>query len=64
MYLETRPRARSRNVAKSGINPVNQNRMETVKYVETANTSQSSGLLKFGQIAYWFGTGARNHAIH
>ena len=56
--------ARSRNVARSGINPVNQNSTDTVKYVDTANTSQSSGERKFGQMAYWLGTGARNHAIH
>ena len=35
-----------------------------MKYVETANTSQSSGERKFGQIPLAFGIGARNHAIH
>ncbi len=59
-----RAAARSRSVARSGINPVNQNNTDTVKYVDTANTSHSSGERKFGQMAYWFGTGARNHAIH
>src|SRR5580693_3116180 len=38
---------RSRSVARSGTRPVNQNSAETVKYVETANTSQISGERKF-----------------
>src|SRR5438094_10438548 len=54
---------RSRKVAKSGTKPVYQNRTETVKYVETANTSHISGLRKLGQMAQLFGTGARYHAI-
>ena len=33
-------------IAKSGFNPIYQNTTETVKYVEIANTSQSSGELK------------------
>ena len=41
--------ARSRTVAISGIRPEYQNRTDTVKYVEIANTSQSNGELKFGQ---------------
>ena len=41
--------ARSRSVARSGISPTYQNSSETVKYVETANTSQISGLLNCGQ---------------
>ncbi len=36
---------------------MNQNSAETVKYVLTANTSHSRGLLKFGQIALEFGIG-------
>jgi hypothetical protein len=43
---------------------VNQKSTDTVKYVDTANTSQRRGERKFGQIAYWFGTGASIHAIH
>ena len=39
--------------------PTNQNSSETVKYVLTANTSQTSGLLKFGQMDIWFGIGKR-----
>src|SRR5436190_12035590 len=54
---------RSRKVAKSGTKPVYQNRTETVKYVETANTSHINGLRKLGQMAQLFGTGARYHAI-
>ena len=34
-----------------------QNNSDTVKYVLTANTSHSSGLLKFGHMAIWFGSG-------
>jgi hypothetical protein len=44
--------------------PRNQKIKDTVKYVETANTSQSNGDLKFCQIAFAFGIGARYHAIH
>src|SRR5215470_8494896 len=35
---------RSRRVARSGSRPTNQNNSEIVAYVETANTSQTSGL--------------------
>src|SRR5271156_2843374 len=42
--------ARSRNVARSGIKPTNQNSSDTVPYVDTANTSQISGLRNCGQI--------------
>ena len=35
--------------------PKYQNNSETVKYVPTANMSQSSGLAKFGQAPIWFG---------
>ena len=55
--------ARSRNVAKSGTKPVNQNRTDTVKYVETANTSHMSALRKFCQMPQLFGIGAIYHAI-
>src|SRR3954463_4485968 len=39
--------ARSRKVARSGTMPMYQNSTETVAYVETANTSHSSGEKKF-----------------
>ena len=45
--LRRKPAARSRTVAKSGTKPVYQNSSDTEKYVEIANTSHSSGLLKF-----------------
>ena len=56
--MRTTDFARSRRVARSGIKPTNQYSSETVKYVLTANTSQSSGLLKFGHIDIWFGIGS------
>ena len=37
--------------------PTYQKSSETVKYVLTANKSHMSGLLKFGQMAIWFGNG-------
>ena len=37
--------------------PVYQKRSDTVKYVLTANTSQSSGDLKFGHSVIWLGIG-------
>src|SRR5215469_17027096 len=40
--------ARSRTEARSGIRPEYQKSTDTVKYVEMANTSQSSGELKLG----------------
>ena len=49
--------ARSRIVARSGMRPMYQNTIETVAYVETANTSQISGLRKFGHSAIVFGYG-------
>ena len=42
--------ARSRKVAKSGIMPMYQKRMDTVAYVLTANTSHSSGLRNWGHM--------------
>ena len=42
----------------SGIMPRYQNNKDTVKYVETANTSHKSGLRKFGHSDIWFGYGA------
>ena len=55
--------ARSRNVARSGTNPVYQNKTETVKYVETAYTSHINALRKFCQIAQLLGIGAKYQAI-
>ena len=54
--------ARSRSVARSGTRPMYQNSSETVKYVETANTSQISGLRKFGHMLIWFGIGNSQYA--
>src|SRR5277367_1075294 len=48
---------RSRSVARSGIKPTNQKSRETVPYVETANTSQMSGLRNCGQIPITLGYG-------
>ena len=39
------------------MSPVNQKMSETNPYVETANTSQMSGLRKFGQSVIAFGYG-------
>src|SRR5512139_2847596 len=47
--------ARSRSVARSGINPTYQKSRETVAYVETAKTSQTRGLRVCGQIAIVLG---------
>ena len=44
-------------LARSGINPTNQNTSEIVRYVVTANTSHTSGLRKFGQYVIVFGYG-------
>src|SRR5216684_3548810 len=49
--------ARSRSVARSGNNPTNQNNSETVPYVDTAKTSQISGLRNCGQIPIVLGYG-------
>ena len=57
--------ARSRTVARSGNKPVYQNKSETVKYVEIANTSQRRGELKFTQSGpLVFGYGITKNAIH
>jgi hypothetical protein len=47
--------ARSRSVARSGISPVNQKSADTVPYVDTANTSQMSGLRNCGHMPIVFG---------
>src|SRR6185436_10954192 len=57
--------ARSRSVATSGIKPLYQNKSETVKYVEIANTSHNNGELKFthnGPLV--FGYGNTKNASH
>src|SRR5229473_5275576 len=64
-YCLTFEVARSRNVATSGTRPVNQKRIETVKYVEIANTSQMSGLRKFCHMfRSVLGTGNNQYARH
>src|SRR5437868_11922919 len=55
--LAKRLPARSRSVAKSGIRPTYQNSSDTVAYVDTANTSHTSGLRKLGWIRMVFGYG-------
>ena len=54
-----RPVERSRATAMSGIRPTKKKTIEMVMYVFTANTSQSSGLLKFTHRPRWFGYGMR-----
>src|SRR5512140_3744747 len=56
--------SRSRNVAKSGTSPRYQKTSDTVKYVDTANTSQTRGEMKFTQSECWFGYGRRYAASH
>src|SRR6185295_4877067 len=55
---------RSRNVAKSGIRPTNQNIADTVAYVETAKTSHINGLRNCGQIPIVFGYGNSQYISH
>src|SRR5262245_24027083 len=55
---------RSRSVARSGIRPTNQNSSETVAYVETANTSHTSGLLNCGHTFIVLGYGNSQYASH
>src|SRR5438046_1479300 len=57
-------RAVSRMVARSGTSPTYQNSAETVAYVETANTSQMSGLRNCGQIPIELGYGKSQYASH
>src|SRR6266403_3045436 len=56
--------ARSRRVARSGSNPMNQNSAETVAYVETANASHTKGLRKLGHIFIVSGYGNSQYASH
>src|SRR6185503_1716713 len=44
--------------------PMYQNSTDTVPYVDTANTSHSSGERKFCQMTFEFGIGKRYHAYH
>src|SRR5436189_4470713 len=44
--------------------PTNQKSSDTVAYVETANTSQISGLLNCGQTFIVFGYGSSQYASH
>src|ERR1700683_4398812 len=54
--------ALSRYVARSGTRPVYQKMSETDPYVPTANTSQMSGLRKFGHSVITFGYGKSQYA--
>src|ERR1051325_3377548 len=51
--------SRSRSTPMSGINPMYRKVLEIVRYVRIANTSQTSGLLGFGQMSRQFGYGMR-----
>src|SRR6185437_6289344 len=51
-------------LARSGISPTNQKTSEIVPYVETAKTSHTSGLRKFGQYDIVFGYGNSQYASH
>src|SRR6478609_814840 len=64
MTRPTRDWERSRSVARSGMRPTNQNSAETVAYVETAKTSQTSGLRNCGQTPIVFGYGKSQYASH
>src|SRR6185369_1952972 len=48
----------------SGTSPMYQNTNEMVKYVDTANTSHTSGLRNCGQIDIVFGYGNSQYASH
>src|SRR6267154_1601379 len=54
--------ARSRSVARSGNNPMNQNSADTVAYVDTAKASHTRGLRKFGHIFIVSGYGKSQYA--
>src|SRR5579875_2968435 len=51
-------------LARSGIRPTYQNTSETVPYVDTANTSHSSGLRGCGHNHIEFGYGNSQYASH
>src|SRR3569833_1281012 len=54
----------SRSEARSGMSPRNQNSSEMVKYVETAKTSHTSGLLNSGQMPRTLGYGISQYAAN
>src|SRR5262249_61595013 len=54
----------SRIAAMSGTRPTMKKTVLTERYVEIANTSQTSGDRKFGQRKRWFGDGSRKYANH
>src|SRR3569833_1690356 len=54
----------SRSEARSGMSPRNQNSSEMVKYVETAKTSHTSGLLNCGQMPCTLGYGISQYAAN
>src|SRR5688572_20298540 len=56
--------SRSRSTAMSGMSPTYRNVLETVRYVEIAKTSHTSGLLKFGQMRRQFGYGINQKNFH
>jgi hypothetical protein len=58
------PDEASRRAAMSGTSPTMKKTVLTERYVEIANTSQTSGERKFGQSSRWFGYGSRKYANH
>src|SRR5512138_25870 len=58
------PTLPSRSAATSGIRPTMKKTVLIDRYVETANTSQMSGDLKFGHRCRWFTYGKRKYANH
>src|SRR5688500_4617941 len=61
-FCFARDTARSRIVAKSGIRPTYQNTTDTVAYVDTAKTSQISGLRNCGHNPIVLGYGNSQYA--
>src|SRR5438045_1804385 len=62
MICAARFSERSRRVARSGINPMNQNSREIVAYVETAKTSHTSELRNCGHTLIVLGYGKSQYA--
>src|SRR3989442_1805725 len=58
------PRDASRRAAMSGTSPTMKKTGLIERYVEIANTSQTSGDRKVGQRSRWFGDGSRKDANH
>ena len=48
----------------SGMSPMKRNVVETVRYVEMAKTSHTSGLLNCGQMSRQFGYGMSQKNFH